>query len=37
MNEKNGISRRNFITLAGGTAGMATLLAMGVPAGWEEN
>ncbi len=37
LNEHNGMSRRRFITLAGGTAGMAALVAMGVPAGWAEN
>ena len=33
----NTMSRRNFITLAGGMAGIATLAAMGVPSGWAEN
>ena len=37
LNENNGMSRRHFITLAGGTAGMAALVAMGVPAGWAKN
>ena len=33
----NTMSRRNFITLAGGMAGIAALTAMGVPSGWAEN
>lgn len=37
LNEDNGMSRRHFIALAGGTAGMAALVAMGVPIGWAEN
>ncbi|MBU1095360.1 MAG: FAD-binding protein [Bacteroidetes bacterium] len=37
LNVNNGMSRRHFIALAGGTAGMAALVAMGVPAGWAEN
>ncbi len=35
--EDNGISRREFIAMSGGAAGFATLVAMGVPAGWAEN
>ena len=37
MNENNRMSRRNFLTLAGGTAGFASLAAMGIPLGWAEN
>lgn len=37
-NENNkSISRRHFMALAGGAAGMATLAAMGVPTGWTSN
>ncbi|MCW8849415.1 MAG: FAD-binding protein, partial [Melioribacteraceae bacterium] len=35
--EKNIMSRRNFLTLAGGTAGLASLAVMGIPLGWTEN
>ena len=35
--ENNGMSRRRFLTLAGGTAGLATLAAMGMVPGWGEN
>ncbi len=35
--ENNDISRRHFMALAGGVAGMATLTAMGVPTGWASN
>jgi succinate dehydrogenase/fumarate reductase flavoprotein subunit len=35
--EDNGLSRREFIVMSGGVVGFATLLAMGVPAGWAEN
>ncbi|GAB4376962.1 MAG: FAD-binding protein [Calditrichia bacterium] len=31
------ISRREFIALAGATAGLATLAGMGIPLGWVEN
>jgi succinate dehydrogenase/fumarate reductase flavoprotein subunit len=31
------LSRRHFMALAGGIAGMATLSAMGVPTGWAAN
>ena len=37
IKEKNTMSRRNFLTLAGGTAGLASLAAMGIPLGWTEN
>lgn len=33
----NNMSRRNFITMAGGAAGIAALAAMGVPTGWASN
>ncbi len=33
----NDISRRKFIALAGGVAGMAALATMGVPTGWAKN
>lgn len=33
----NNISRRHFMAMAGGVAGMATLAAMGVSAGWATN
>ncbi len=35
--DTHGLSRRQFIALSGGAAGFATLVAMGVPAGWAEN
>ena len=35
--EDNGLSRREFIAMSGGAVGFATLVAMGVPAGWAEN
>ncbi len=35
--ENNNISRRHFMALAGGVAGMATLAAIGVPTGWANN
>ena len=35
--ESHGISRRRFLSLTGGMAGLATLAAMGVDPGWEEN
>jgi succinate dehydrogenase/fumarate reductase flavoprotein subunit len=31
------LSRRHFMALAGGVAGMATLSALGVPTGWASN
>ena len=31
------MSRRHFMALAGGVAGIATLSAMGVPSGWATN
>lgn len=40
MNKNKGnnvMSRRNFLTLAGGTAGFASLAAIGVTTGWAEN
>lgn len=37
IKEKNTMSRRNFLTLAGSTAGLASLTAMGIPLGWAEN
>jgi succinate dehydrogenase/fumarate reductase flavoprotein subunit len=36
-NEINDISRRKFITLAGGAAGLAALASMGINANWGEN
>ncbi|MBU0945880.1 MAG: FAD-binding protein [Proteobacteria bacterium] len=33
----NNISRRDFMALAGGAAGIATLAAVGVPTGWAAN
>ena len=35
--ENNNISRRHFLAMAGGVAGMATLAAMGVSPGWATN
>ncbi len=35
--ENKGISRRNFIALAGGAAGAVALASMGLPLGWAEN
>ena len=35
--EINTISRRSFISLAGGAAGVAALAVMGVPTGWTMN
>lgn len=35
--ENHTLSRRHFMALAGGVAGMATLAAMGVPTGWAKN
>ena len=35
--ESNTLSRRHFMALAGGVAGVATLAAMGVPTGWAKN
>lgn len=31
------MSRRHFMALAGGAAGLATLAALGIPAGWATN
>lgn len=33
----NKMSRRRFISLAGGTAGMAALASAGIPLGWGSN
>lgn len=33
----NDMSRRKFIALAGGVAGMAALTSMGIPTGWAKN
>ena len=33
----NSMSRRNFLTMAGGAAGIAALAALGVPSGWALN
>jgi succinate dehydrogenase/fumarate reductase flavoprotein subunit len=35
--EHNAISRRHFMALAGGAAGMATLAALGISTGWAAN
>jgi len=35
--ENHGISRRQFLGLAGGAAGLATLAAMGMATGWDDN
>lgn len=35
--ENNTLSRRHFMALAGGVAGVAALAAIGVPTGWAEN
>jgi len=37
MSEINGISRRKFMILAGGAAGLAALASMGINANWGEN
>ena len=37
INEINGISRRKFMALAGGAAGLAALASMGINANWGEN
>ena len=31
------LSRRQFLELTGGVAGMAALTSLGIPAGWAEN
>ena len=36
INEINGISRRKFMALAGGAAGLAALASMGINANWGE-
>ncbi len=35
--QDNNISRRQFMAVAGGVAGVATLAAIGVPTGWATN
>lgn len=35
--EKQEMSRRNFLGIAGGAAGMAALLSMGIPSSWAAN
>ncbi len=35
--DKQDMSRRKFLGLAGGAAGMATLISMGIPSGWAVN
>lgn len=35
--DKNQMSRRRFVALAGGAAGMAALAATGIPTGWASN
>lgn len=37
LNKKNSMSRRNFLSLAGGTAGIAALSAISAPLGWAKN
>lgn len=37
LNGKNGMSRRNFLSLAGGTVGFAALSAISAPMGWAKN
>lgn len=37
LNKKNGMSRRNFLSLAGGTVGFAALSAISAPMGWAKN
>lgn len=37
IKEKNAMSRRNFLTLAGGTVGMAAIAGLGIPMGWADN
>lgn len=36
-NENSNISRRDFIAIAGGVTGIATLAAAGIPTGWATN
>jgi len=35
--DNNGISRRHFMTLAGGAGGLVAMASMGVPTGWAAN
>ena len=35
--KKSNITRRNFLGLAGGAAGMLALTSMGIPTGWADN
>ncbi|MDX2486280.1 MAG: FAD-dependent oxidoreductase, partial [Gammaproteobacteria bacterium] len=35
--DDNKLSRRQFLELTGGIAGMAALTSLGIPAGWAEN
>lgn len=35
--DQNEMSRRDFMALAGGVAGVATLASLGVPTGWAKN
>lgn len=37
IEEKQDISRRDFIAMAGGLAGIAAFSSMGIPSGWAEN
>lgn len=37
LDNNSGLSRRQFLTLTGGVAGLATLASMGMDAGWDEN
>lgn len=37
ITKNNGMSRRKFMTLAGGAAGLAVLASMGINADWAEN
>ncbi|WP_419174300.1 FAD-binding protein [Desulfosediminicola sp.] len=36
-NEMSGLTRRTFMTLAGGAAGVAALSSFGIPTGWAAN
>ncbi|WP_028487779.1 FAD-dependent oxidoreductase [Thiothrix lacustris] len=35
--DNHGLSRRQFLGLTGGVAGMAALVSMGIPPGWADN
>ena len=37
LHEKNGISRRSFMAIAGGAAGLAAMASIGVRTGWSDN